>query len=121
MSLFPIDSLSIPCPACGESMRSHCTEAEGAWTYHPCLPALRATGLAPDDWWDQVVGCDCAHCGMTVASHFVRPPPGIRISVAFSVPQKGGWNRERHMGDITPPGMVIVRPPTAFRDCRAGS
>lgn len=121
MSLFPIESLSdVSCLACGESMRSHCAEHEGAWTFHPCLASLRATGLAPEDWWEQVVGSDCAHCGLAVSSHFARPAPGIRILAAFSVPQKGGVNRERHMGDITPPGMVVVRPPTAFRDCRAG-
>ncbi len=133
MSIYTIPSLVGPpvptCPDCNLPLITHCTEHEGAWTYHPCRESLVATGAAPDDWWDQIdVGGKCGTCGESCGSHFARRVPGITIRAGFSVPQKGDRrdrgrnnppNEGREIGSVMPVGTVDVKTPTEFRDCRS--
>lgn len=110
MSLTEFDLDSRKCKHCGELLRDHATEAEGAWFVTPCNAWLRSVDV---ERWDLMVlddGATCRWCCQLLRVHFVIGEPSARVALRKSV------------SEVKPPaprlGQVVPLLPLYFTDCR---
>lgn len=103
MPLTASDLDTMTCNFCKESLRSHCTEKEGAHFFTPCRGHLLS--LAPKSWRAQLTEPGlCLYCMQEIESHFRVYAPSATIKLR-AIEET-----------VFAPGTVVLRT-AAFEDC----
>lgn len=104
MPLTEADLNAKECIHCRRNLREHCVPVDGGWLYTPCLPLLRACGLAPAGWWVQVNEHGlCLACSRPAVAHFRLMAPQVSVQLSLGPVET-----------IVAAGQVMLRHPVSF-------